>query len=223
MKSESSEEQFHWIIRRDEIVMTEEAVGKGGWGEVKVAMFRGLRVVAKTLHEEIISAFNLKQFRREMSMAANVRHPNLLQFIGAVTEGTPLILTELMPTNLWAQLQSGCLPRQQILSISQDVSLALNYLHLFRPDPIIHRDLSSPNVLLEPIPTGWRAKVSDFGAANFRSQATTVGPGNPAYSAPESRYPDDHSPKMDVFSFGVLLIEMVLHQPPGMTTAEKNR
>ena len=221
--NESSEEQFHWIVRRDEVVMTEEVVGTGGWGEVKVAMFRGLRVVAKTLHEEIRSAFNLKQFRREMSMAANVRHPNLLQFIGAVTEGTLIILTELMPTNLRTQLALECLPRKHILSISQDVALALNYLHLFRPDPIIHRDLSSPNVLLEPIPTGWRAKLSDFGTANFRRRATTRGPGNPVYAGPESRYPDDHSPKMDVFSFGVLLIEMVLHQPPGMTTAEKNR
>ena len=213
----------HWEIRRDEVAMTSEVVGIGGWGEVKIAIFRGLRVVAKVLHGAVISEFNLQHFHREMSMAAIVRHPNLLQFIGAVTEGTPIILTELMPTNLRSQLERARLPKTQILSISQDLSLALNYLHLFRPDPIIHRDISSSNVLLEATPTGWRAKVSDFGSANFRSRATTAGPGNPVYSAPESRYPDDHSPKMDVFSFGVLLIEMVLHQPPETTTAEKNR
>ena len=212
-----------WMVRREEVMMTGKVKGAGAYGEVKEATFRGLHVVAKILHETIISDFNLEKFHREMSMAANVRHPNLLQFIGAVTEGTPIILTELMPTNLWSQLQCAPLPKTQILSISQDVSLALNYLHLFRPDPIIHRDISSSNVLLEPTPTGWRAKVSDFGSANFRSRATTAGPGTPDYSAPESRYPDDHSPKMDVFSFGVLLIEMVLHQSPGATTAEKNR
>ena len=213
----------HWVIKREEVVMTNEVVGTGGWGEVKVAMFRGLRVVAKNLHGAVISEFNLQHFHREMSMAAIVRHPNLLQFIGAVTEGTPIILTELMPTNLRSQLECARLPRKQILSISRDLSLALNYLHLFRPDPIIHRDISSSNVLLEPTPTGWRAKVSDFGSANFRSLTTTAGPGNPVYSAPESRFPDDHSPKMDVFSYGVLLIEMVLHRSPGITTTEKNR
>ena len=205
-------------------MMTDDVVGKGGWGEAKVATFRGLRVVAKKLHGEITCDFNRQLFYREMSMAAIVRHPNLLQFIGAVTRGTPVILiTELMHTNLSLQLEREHIPRKQILSISQDVSLALNYLHLFRPDAIIHRDLSSPNVLLEPIPIGWRAKVSDFGTANFKSRATTTGPGNPVYSAPESRYPDEHSPKMDVFSLGVLLIEMVLHQPPGRDTAEKDK
>lgn len=219
---EDKKDQCHWVVGREEVVMTSEVVGTGAWGEVKVAVFRGLRVVAKTIHGTVISEFNLQQFRREMSMAAIVRHPNLLQFIGAVTEGTPIILTELMATNLRKELEREHLPRHHILSISQDICLALNYLHLFRPDPIIHRDLSSPNVLLEHTSTGWRAKVSDFGSANFKSHATTQGPGNPVYSAPESRHPDDHSPKMDVFSFGVLLIEMVRHQPPGRTTDEKN-
>ena len=217
------EQQHHWIVRREEVIMTEEVVGRGGWGVVRVAMFRGLRVVAKVLHGEIMSDFNRELFNREMSMAAILRHPNLLQFIGAVTEGTPIILTEVMATNLRAQLERGRLPNNHILSISRDVCLALNYLHLFSPDPIIHRDLSSPNVLLEHTPNGWRAKVSDFGTANFKSRATTANPGAMIYGAPEAKSPNEHSTKMDTFSFGVLLIEMARHQPPGMTSAEKER
>ena len=85
-----------------------------------------------------------------MSIAAKVRHPNLLQFIGATRVGSPIILCELMPTSLRKELETSPLTCPQILRISQDVSSALNYLHLWKPHPILHRDVSSPNVLLEP-------------------------------------------------------------------------
>ena len=77
------------------------------------------------------------------------------------------------------------------------------------PEPIIHRDLSSANVLLKPTSNGgWLAKVSDYGTANFQSQLQTINPGCPVYTAPESREPALQTPKMDIYSFGVLLIEM---------------
>uniref|UniRef100_A0A1X7VUJ2 Protein kinase domain-containing protein n=1 Tax=Amphimedon queenslandica TaxID=400682 RepID=A0A1X7VUJ2_AMPQE len=99
-------------------------------------------------------------FCREMSMASQIRHPNLVQFIGATKVGTPLILTELMSTNLYKKLQEIELTNQQIFSIAQEVALGLNYLHLFQPQPIIHRDVSSPNILLKPCtgPAGYEAK-----------------------------------------------------------------
>ena len=215
-----------WIISREEIHMTEHILGRGGWGEVKVATFRGLRVAAKCLHELIISQYNISVFAREMSIAAKVRHPNLLQFIGATRVGSPIILCELMPTSLRKELETGPLTRPQIISISQDVTSALNYLHLWKPHPILHRDVSSPNVLLEPSGSGqWKGKLSDYGSANLAQNisSTSVGPGNPFYSAPEAQFPDNHSPAMDVYSFGVLLVEMILCQPPSPTTAERER
>ena len=215
-----------WIISREEIHMTEHILGRGGWGEVKVATFRGLRVAAKCLHELIISQYNISVFAREMSIAAKVRHPNLLQFIGATRVGSPIILCELMPTSLRKELETGPLTRPQIIRISQDVSSALNYLHLWKPHPILHRDVSSPNVLLEPSGSGqWKGKLSDYGSANLAQNisSTSVGPGNPFYSAPEAQFPDNHSPAMDVYSFGVLLVEMILCQPPSPTTAERER
>ena len=215
-----------WIISREEIHMTEHILGRGGWGEVKVATFRGLHVAAKCLHELIISQYNISVFAREMSIAAKVRHPNLLQFIGATRVGSPIILCELMPTSLRKELETGPLTRPQIIRISQDVSSALNYLHLWKPHPILHRDVSSPNVLLEPSGSGqWKGKLSDYGSANLAQNisSTSVGPGNPFYSAPEAQFPDNHSPAMDVYSFGVLLVEMILCQPPSPTTAERER
>ena len=209
------QEQSHWVVRREEIEMTVEILGKGGWGEVKVAKFRGLRVAAKCLHEVILSPYNISVFTREMEIAARVRHPNLLQFIGATREGTPIILSELMPTSLRKELETGPLPYPAVLTISQDIACGLNYLHLFKPDPILHRDVSTANVLLTRGDYSWRAKVSDYGSANLQPMiGRTVNPGNPVYSAPEAGVPRDHSPAMDVYSYGVVLIEMMICRIP---------
>ena len=209
------QEQSHWVVRREEIEITEEILGKGGWGEVKVAKFRGLRVAAKCLYEVILSPYNISVFTREMEIAARVRHPNLLQFIGATKVGSPIILSELMPTSLRKELESGPLPYHAVLAISQDIACGLNYLHLFKPDPILHRDVSTANVLLTHGQCSWRAKVSDYGSANLQPMiGHTVNPGNPVYSAPEAGVPRDHSPAMDVYSYGVVLIEMMICSIP---------
>ena len=196
------------------MILSNELVGKGAWGEVKVAKFRGLKVAAKCIHESINSPYYQQQFKREMDIAAKLRHPNLLLFIGATQGNKPLILTELMSTSLRKELEKGAVTRPHVVTISQDVSCGLMYLHEWKPQPIIHRDISSANVLLELLSNGWRAKVSDYGSANFMNAARTVGPGAAVYAAPEACSADAQSPAMDVFSFGVLLIEMCLQKLP---------
>ena len=217
----------HWVINKDEVILTETELGRGSFAVVKVGTFRGLRVAVKSLHTIIISNYNRGLFSREMSIASQVRHPNLVQFIGATKVGNPLILTELMSTSLYKELQEKELTRQQILSIAQDVALGLNYLHLFKPQPIIHRDVSSPNVLLKPStgPAGYEAKVADYGTAKLQqgNSTGTIMPGNAAYAAPEAPVPDQHSPAMDVYSYSVLLMEMTLCAPPEMTTVERKQ
>ena len=213
----------HWVINNDEVILTKEELGKGSYATVNVGTFRGLRVAVKSLHNVIISDYNLALFSREMSIASRVRHPNLVQFIGATKVGNPLILTELMSTSLYAEIQKYQLTRQQILSIAQDVALGLNYLHLFKPQPIIHRDVSSPNVLLKPStgPAGCEAKLADYGTANLQEATGTIMPGNAAYAAPEAPIPDQHSPAMDVYSYSVLLMVITLRSRPEMTTVER--
>ncbi|CAI8040312.1 Probable tyrosine-protein kinase DDB_G0283397 [Geodia barretti] len=198
-----------WEVMEDELEETEEELGCGGWAKVKVAK---LKVAAKCLHGQLIYDYHRQLFRREMDVAARVSHPNLLRFLGARLEGGMAILTEFMPTSLRALVNRRPrqrLPLEHVLSIAIDVARALNYLHNMSPDPIIHRDLSSANVLLQPSPDGgWLAKVSDYGTANFQSQLQTVNPGSPVYTAPESHDPALQTPKMDIYSFGVLLVEM---------------
>ena len=210
------QQESHCLVQRREIELTEEEMGRGGWAVVKVANFRGTRLAAKCFYQQIlVSRYNRQLFNREMNMAARLRHPNLVQFIGASLEGEPVILTELMTTSLRAELEKGPIHHTHIVSISLDVARALNYLHLMQPQPIIHRDISSANVLLNPLPNNrWKAKISDYGSVNLVRELHTVGPGSPVYAAPEANFPAHQSPKMDVFSFGVLLVEMLTDEFP---------
>ena len=203
--------ETRWVVERREIQLTDQELGRGAWATVSVAMFRGARVAAKCVHNQIVSPHNIQLFKREMDMAARIRHPNLLLFIGATLEGEMVILTELMPTSLRRELQREYqLSLRPTISIGLDVARALNYLHLMRPHPLIHRDISSANILLEPLPNGrWRAKVSDYGTVNLQENLATIGPGSPCYAAPEANDPTKQSPKMDIFSFGALLMEML--------------
>ena len=187
-RAESLETQ--WVVGRDEIILTEKELGGGGWGEVKVAKFREIEVAAKMLYTDIRSDYYRLLFIREMNMAARLRHPHLVQFIGATLEGEMIILTELMTTSLRSVLESGHMSRKCIVSISVQVCQALNYLHLIKPNPVIHRDISSANVLLNPLPNDcWRAKVTDYGSVNTLEALRTENPGNPVYAAPEAQNP----------------------------------
>ena len=207
--------QSQWNIPRSEIELTKEKLGKGAWGKVKVAKFRGTHVAAKCYHQILLSEHNLRLFRREISMAARLRHPNLVQFIGASTEGELILVTELMTTSLSNLMSRTPLGKTEITNISLDILRALNYLHLMQPHPIIHRDICSGNVLLDPLSDNqWKAKVSDYGSVNIIQHLTTAHPGNPFYSAPEAEKPSQQTPKMDIFSFGVLLAEMLTNELP---------
>lgn len=137
-------------MERAEIQITGHEIGRGGWATVSIATFRGVCVAAKSIHSYIISSHNRRLFKREMEMAARIRHPNLVQFIGATQEGELVILTELMPTSLRKELEReeySYFAPPTVISIGLDVARALNYLHLMQPNPIIHRDISSANVL----------------------------------------------------------------------------
>ena len=216
-QNEYYKSQNQWVVNRREINLSDKELGRGAYGWVKEATFRGCKVAVKCLHHELISDYNLHVFDREMTMAARCRHPNLLQFIGATSEGVPLIVTEMMHTSLRKKLERGELSGEHIINIAIGIACGLNYLHKTTPSPILHRDVSSANVLLNPLPSNqWLAKLSDFGSFNFMRESQTVNAGNPVYAAPEALDPSKgaHSPAMDVYSFGVLLHEMCSRRLP---------
>ena len=161
-----------------------------------------------------------------MTIAAKLRHPQQCPAVYWSHKGgtSHHINRADADQSAYAELERREMPQVHITSISQDVGRALCYLHQWQPHPIIHRDISSANVLLEPLFNGcWRAKVSDYGSANCRTMdqqffmnlvSTSIGPGNPIYAAPEASSPRQHSPKMDVYSYGILLMEMCLRELP---------
>ena len=185
-----------WIIRRDEVMLSEKNLGVGAWGKVYEGTFRGCQVAVKQIHDLILSPHNRRLFEREMSIASRCRHPHLLQFIGATNDdGSPLFITELLDTDLRNVLSQRALHHEEVVCIALDIAKGLNYLHLNKPFPIIHRDISSSNVLLWRRDDCWRGKLSDYGAANFMRQYMTSNPGARIYAAPESQT-SQQSPKV---------------------------
>ena len=211
-----------WAISKEEVELLDDELGKGAWGIVTKAKFRGEIVAAKRLHHALSQEnpeFLHKAIQRELNIASNLRHPNLVLFLGAVIEGSIgelIILNELMDSSLRDVLAKSQLSRSQIKSFSIDIARALNYLHSCKPQPLIHRDVSSANVLLQRLgPDYWKAKLSDYGSLQAMNLACTLSPGNPVYAAPEAMHVGgQQSCKMDVYSFGVLLIEMLSCQLP---------
>ncbi len=225
----SSQEIEFWKISRQEVQIFGE-IGSGAWGYVAKGIFRGREVAVKWPHMAILTAKVVDRLRREVRIMAKVRHPNLLLFIAAVfdeqadrLQEPPLIITELLTTDLRSAYKQGQLKDSSKLPIFRDVACALHYLHQHH-EPIIHRDVSAPNVLLEALPRNqWKAKLSDFGSANLAKLARTAGEGAIIYSAPETFPVDIHDPnavippqttKIDVYSYGVLLCEVITNQMP---------
>ena len=208
-----------WRIPSSKVV-TMRTIGTGGWGEVLEGT---VRVAVKRLHIAILNQRNLERLQREMRLLAEVRHPNLVQFIGAVfNRSPPLIVTELLDMNLRQAYEQNRLGPGDRLSTFIDVAKALDYLHQ-RYEPIIHRDVSAPNVLLQRMPNNqWKGKVSDLGSANFLQNAQTMGEGAIVYSPPEvipQAYALDTEPppqtgKIDVYSYGIVLCEVTASRFP---------
>ena len=182
------------------MLVSHEELGRGAYGVVYKGDFYGTEVAVKQFHEIILSPYNRRMLQREIKIASKCRHPNLLQFICATTNdrGQLLIVTELMDVSLRRLVEQYAIAKERgitqldyhdtIKLISLDVARGLNYIHS-KHDPIIHRDISSANVLLSIDENGVvrKAKISDYGSANFIRACNTANPGAAAYAAPEAR------------------------------------
>ena len=217
-----------WNVSRAQIQnISKKQIGNGAWGMVYSGKFRGQDVAIKIAHPEIFHESTVAMLKREVMIMSHIRHPNLVRFIAAVWDDavereadTPIIISELMDMNLRDAYKSVDLS-SSLISLFCDVAYALHYLHQLH-QPIIHRDLSAPNVLLKSLPNGsYQGKVSDFGSANLVRFGKTAGIGSIVYSAPEmfpnediSVPPQPQTTKVDVFSYGILLLEVLSKEMP---------
>ena len=217
-----------WNVPRKEIRIVEQ-IGYGAAGLVSKGRYQGQEVAVKQIHREILREKHIMdEFKREVGIMATIQHPNLVRFIAAVFDErvdqlreTPLLVLELLHTNLRNAYKDFNLSPSKSVPIFRDVAYGLHYLHE-HSEPIIHRDVSAPNILLESLPgETWRAKLSDFGSANFLKRAKTLGVGAIVYTAPEMfprEGPSAPMPrpttKCDVFSYGIVLVEVITKTMP---------
>ena len=201
-------------------------LGVGSYGSVYRALCDDLPCAAKILHPTLFETNDpgarriIEQFEQECNFLSDIRHPHIVQYLGLARDletRLPVLLIELMDDSLTQFLERSKepLPYHTQVDLCHDIALALAYLH---SNGIVHRDLSSNNVLLI---AGSRAKVTDFGLAKVfdvsRNTMTpqTMCPGTLAYMSPEAfDDPPVYSKKLDSFSFGVLDIQIVTRQFP---------
>ena len=212
-------------------VFYDQVLGIGSYGKVCKAKCDNLLCAAKVLHSTLLhwdlfesmkegrhQTWPLQQFGQECEFLSAIRHPNIIQYLGVHHDSTlqsPVLLMELMDNCLTNFLENSSepIPYHVNINICRDVTLALTYLH---SNNIVHRDLSSNNVLL----TGAvRAKVTDFGMARICDlsprAAFTKCPGTDVYMPPEAVQDQPmYTEKIDCFSFGVIAIQVLTKKFP---------
>jgi len=171
----------------------------------------------KKLHVHEMEQQTLDEFKKEVEIMIHLRHPNVILFMGACYEpGNMMIITELMSKGDVASIihseDSPSLLRK--LQMAKDTALGMNWLHCSDP-PIIHRDLKPSNLLVD---SSWNVKVCDFGlSAVKRTEKLSdngVAPGTPLWMAPEVLQGKELDEKSDIYSFGIVLWEMLTEQEP---------
>ncbi|CAD7695962.1 unnamed protein product [Ostreobium quekettii] len=204
-----------WQIKASELEL-EGRIGMGSFGEVYKGYWRGTDVAVKRILEQDFTEQHMKEFRMEIAIMMRLRHPNVLLFMGAVTEPPNLsIVTQFLPRGSLFRLlhkSNAVIDERLRLKMAVDVAKGMCYLHSFKP-PIIHRDLKSPNLLVDK---DWTVKVCDFGLS--RVKAGTLAPwsraGTPEWMAPEVLRNEPSNESCDVYSFGVILYELVTRKEP---------
>ncbi|MBA0812024.1 hypothetical protein Gohar_026022, partial [Gossypium harknessii] len=176
------------------------------------ASWRGIQVAVKKLEDELITdSDKVSAFRDELALFQKIRHPNVVQFLGAVTQSSPMmIVTEYLPKgDLRAFLKGkGALKPMTALRFALDIARGMNYLHENKP-PIIHRDLEPSNILRDD---SGHLKVADFGVSKLLTvkevKPLTCPVTSCRYVAPEVFKNYDYDTKADVFSFALILQEV---------------
>ena len=206
-------------------ILKDQELGCGSYGMVCKALCDELLCAAKLLHPVLVSERNVQKFHQECQILSGLKHPNIIQYLGTHNNGpTSCLLMELMEESLTSFLERSTppLPFHTEVNLCHDISLALAYLH---SNDIIHRDLSSNNVLLT---ADKRAKVTDFGMSRLADTSAhllstlTQAPGCYVYMSPEAlAHTPKYSKELDIFSMGVLIVQILTCKFPSPSSPRK--
>ncbi|GAB4833971.1 hypothetical protein Ancab_032221 [Ancistrocladus abbreviatus] len=191
-------------------------IGGGGFGVVyRGVLHDGTQVAIKSLSAE--SKQGTREFLTEISMISRIQHPNLVKLIGCcIEDGHRILVYEFLENSSLASFVLGSRSQRAVLdwpkraAICRDTACGLAFLHDETCPPIVHRDIKASNILLDAC---FRPKIGDFGLAklfpdNVTHLSTQVA-GTMGYLAPEYALLGQLTKKADVYSFGVLMLEII--------------
>jgi serine/threonine protein kinase len=197
----------------------QQKIGQGSFGSVYKGRCRGKDVAIKVLNKPITDEKTLTAFKKEVAIMSTIFHPNICLFMGACTiPGNFFIVSEYLPKgDLEKMLRDPNvhLSLYTRMKMARDAALGMNWLHCSNPQ-FIHRDLKSSNLLVDE---NGRVKVCDFGLSqikqvgkNLRDRDTAKG--TPLWMAPEVMQFKEFNEKADVYSFGIVLWEILTRKEP---------
>lgn len=174
-------------------------ISKGGYGRIYSGTLRETHVAIKRMRNP--TRFVLQSFYQELNILSMIRHPHIIQLLGVCLfdQNEPILVFEFMPKGSLAD-QIHNLSEHARLKICYQISSALTFLHF---ESIVHGDVKPENILLDK---HFDAKLGDVGIARtLPTYKTLIHSGTTGYMAPEPIL----SPKLDVYSFGMLLYQVV--------------
>ncbi|ELP90399.1 tyrosine protein kinase, putative [Entamoeba invadens IP1] len=198
-------------------IVCEEIIGKGSFGDVWSATWKGQEIAVKLIPLEKVQKGKLKQTMKEVELMSSLRHPCVLQFFGSgMDEKFLLIAMELMTNGTAREILDNSMIElywEKRLRMLKDCASGMVYLHHCKP-PIIHRDLKTNNLLVDD---NWCVKVSDFGLS-VPLYGEEINPtaicGTLSWMAPEALLNKPYGTKIDVYSFGIVLWEFLTRKRP---------
>ena len=201
-------------------------LGEGGYGPVFKGHLDHTPVAIKLLNPE--ASQGRKQFQQEVEVLSCIRHPNMVLLLGACPEHGCLVYEFMdngsLEDRLLRRNNSKPLSWQKRFQIAAEIATALLFLHQTKPEPIVHRDLKPSNILLN---RNLVSKISDVGLArlvppsvadNVTQYYMTSAAGTFCYIDPEYQQTGMLTPKSDIYSLGIMLMQIITARPPmGLT------
>ncbi|XP_035547198.1 U-box domain-containing protein 35 isoform X2 [Juglans regia] len=197
-------------------------IGEGGYGPVYKGILDHTPVAIKVLRPD--AAQGRKQFQQEVEVLCSIRHPNMVLLLGACPEYGCLVYEYMnngsLEDRLFRRGNSHPLSWRRRFTIAAEIATALLFLHQAKPEPLVHRDLKPANILLD---RNYVTKISDVGLARLVPPSVansvtqyhmTSAAGTFCYIDPEYQQTGKLTTKSDIYSLGIMLLQIITAKPP---------